>query len=129
MKPVGMQYLAAIRALKRKGIERLKRTIHLTYVPDEETGGEFGMQAFVKSDEFKSLNVGCALDEGYPSKSNDLEVFYTEKTGWSVLKIFNFRLRFYTFLTCGNCFEIFVLKKVGANYCPRPFRTCINSFQ
>lgn len=85
MKSVGMQYLAAIRALKRKGVERLKRTIHLTYVPDEETGGEFGVQAFVKTDVFKNLNVGCALDEGYPSASNNLEVFYTEKPSWSVL--------------------------------------------
>lgn len=32
MKCVGMQYLAAIRALKKDGIS-LKRTIHLTYVP------------------------------------------------------------------------------------------------
>lgn len=81
MKSVGMQYLAAIRAIKRKGIKQLKRTIHLTYVPDEETAGKFGMQAFVKSDAFKRLNVGCALDEGYPSLSNDLEVFYTDKVG------------------------------------------------
>lgn len=32
MKSVGMQYLGAIRALKSKNI-RLKRTIHVTYVP------------------------------------------------------------------------------------------------
>lgn len=81
-KSIGMQYLAAIRAMKRKGIKQLKRTIHLTYVPDEETGARFGMRYFVESDKFKSLNVGCALDEGYPSESSDeLEVFYTEKVG------------------------------------------------
>lgn len=32
MKCVGMQYLAAIKALKRDGVH-LKRTIHVTYVP------------------------------------------------------------------------------------------------
>lgn len=38
MKSVGMQYLAAIRALKRDGVEQLNRTIHVLYVPDEELG-------------------------------------------------------------------------------------------
>lgn len=33
MKSIGMQYLAAIRALKRKGINQLKRTIHILFVP------------------------------------------------------------------------------------------------
>lgn len=32
MKSVGMQYLGAINALKSKGF-RLKRTIHVTFVP------------------------------------------------------------------------------------------------
>lgn len=36
MKCVGMQYLAAIKALKRDGIQ-LKRTIHVTYVPGIHT--------------------------------------------------------------------------------------------
>lgn len=42
MKSVGMQYLAAIRAIKRDEI-RLKRTIHVVYTPDEEIGGFTGM--------------------------------------------------------------------------------------
>lgn len=84
MKSVGMQYLAAIRAMKRNGIDRLKRTIHLTYVPDEESGGLFGMGAFVKTNDFKNLNVGCALDEGYPSATDELEVYNTERTSWSI---------------------------------------------
>lgn len=36
MKCVGVQYLAAIRALKQQGIDQLKRTIHVMFVPDEE---------------------------------------------------------------------------------------------
>lgn len=98
MKSVGMQYLAAIRALKRKGIARLKRTVHLTYVPDEETGGEFGMEAFVDGEVFKGLNVGCALDEGYPSENEDLEVFYTEKPSWWVKHYFQMLNKVYFFI-------------------------------
>ncbi|XP_037045175.1 aminoacylase-1-like isoform X4 [Bradysia coprophila] len=40
MKSLGTQYLAAIRALKKDGINQLKRTIHVTFVPDEEVGDE-----------------------------------------------------------------------------------------
>lgn len=84
MKSVGMQYLAAIRALKHSGAQ-FKRTIHLSYVSDEETGGIFGMKEFVKTSEFQNMNVGFTLDEGYPSASNDLEVFYTERMSCKVL--------------------------------------------
>lgn len=35
MKCVGVQYLAAIRALKRDDVKQLKRTIHVMFVPDE----------------------------------------------------------------------------------------------
>jgi len=31
---------------------------------DEEIGGVTGMKLFVKSDDFKALNLGFALDEG-----------------------------------------------------------------
>lgn len=32
-KCLGTQYLAAVRALKRDGVERLKRTVHIVFVP------------------------------------------------------------------------------------------------
>ncbi|XP_031625236.1 aminoacylase-1A-like [Contarinia nasturtii] len=79
MKSVGMQYLAAARALQLKGITQPKRTIHLTYMPDEEVGGYLGMGPFVASDAFKKMNVGFTLDEGYPSTTDHLEVFNREK--------------------------------------------------
>ena len=34
------------------------------FSPDEEIGGIKGMSQFVNMDDFKSLNVGFALDEG-----------------------------------------------------------------
>lgn len=85
MKSVGMQYLGAIRALKRNGITQLKRTVHVTFMPDQEANGEFGMLPFVKSDKFKNMNIGFGLDEGSPSPNENLEVYYTEKPHWKII--------------------------------------------
>lgn len=84
MKCVGMQYLAAIRALKRDGIQQLKRTIYLTFVADEEVGGFHGMRPFVKTDVFKSMNVGIAIDEGIASPTEVFNVYYGERTVWEI---------------------------------------------
>ena len=78
MKSVGILHLEAVRILKEKGI-KLKRTIHLCFVPDEEIGGDLGMKAFVQTEDFKSLNVGLALDEGSPREGNLVEVYYDER--------------------------------------------------
>lgn len=79
MKSVGVQYLGAIRALKRDGIKQLKRTIHVMFVPDEELGGHLGMAKFVTTDEFKAMNVGFALDEGVASPTQDFIVYSAER--------------------------------------------------
>ncbi|XP_055303616.1 aminoacylase-1-like isoform X2 [Sitodiplosis mosellana] len=71
MKSTGMQYLAAIRALK-KDEKQLQRTIH-------EIGSEFGMKAFVNSSEFKQLNIGFSLDESCAFPLNKMPVFYAER--------------------------------------------------
>ncbi|EDV42526.2 uncharacterized protein Dana_GF16976 [Drosophila ananassae] len=81
MKSVGCQYLAAIRSLKASGYKP-NRTVYLTYVPDEETGGECGLAALVKGEYFKSLNVGFSLDEGMASEDNSYPIFYAERTAW-----------------------------------------------
>lgn len=83
MKCVGASYLEAIRCLKDQDKQPC-RTIHLSYVPDEEIGGYDGMKLFVKSDDFKKLNVGFALDEGIACPHNALKVFYGERTCWWV---------------------------------------------
>lgn len=87
MKCVGMQYLGAIRALKKAGVS-LRRTLHVVFVPDEEIFGPEGMKAFVLSDGFKSLNVGFTLDEGIASPTDVYEVFYGERTCWRKWKQF-----------------------------------------
>lgn len=80
MKCCGMQYLAAIRAMQREGI-KLQRTIIVTFVPDEEIGSEFGMEAFVQSTKFKQLNVGFGLDESAAFPFGDsMFVFHAERT-------------------------------------------------
>ncbi|XP_053377243.1 aminoacylase-1-like [Mercenaria mercenaria] len=75
------QYIEAIRKLKKAG-KKLKRTIHLTFVPDEEIGGVLGMKLFVKHEEFKKLNIGFALDEGLANPKDAYTVFYGERCCW-----------------------------------------------
>ncbi|XP_052781442.1 aminoacylase-1-like [Mya arenaria] len=84
MKCVGIQYLEAIRKLKAKGLS-FKRTIHLTFVPDEEIGGILGMKLFIKHEEFKKLNIGFALDEGLANPTDAFTVFYGERSPWWVM--------------------------------------------
>uniref|UniRef100_A0A8C9LC95 N-acyl-aliphatic-L-amino acid amidohydrolase n=1 Tax=Pavo cristatus TaxID=9049 RepID=A0A8C9LC95_PAVCR len=81
MKCVSIQYLEAIRRLKAEG-KSFARTIHLSFVPDEEVGGYKGMVMFLQRPEFKALNVGFALDEGLASPSDTYSVFYGEKSPW-----------------------------------------------
>lgn len=40
------------------------------------------MKLFVKSEDFKKLNIGFALDEGIACPHNALKVFYGERTTW-----------------------------------------------
>ncbi|XP_059619088.1 aminoacylase-1-like [Phlebotomus argentipes] len=83
MKCVGMQFLAALRAFKKDGV-KLKRTIHATFVPDEEVGGQLGMAKFVHTEDFRALKVGFSLDEGIASPTDTFPVFYAERPTWRV---------------------------------------------
>ncbi|XP_059075981.1 uncharacterized protein LOC131032183 isoform X1 [Cryptomeria japonica] len=87
MKCVGLQYLEALRNLKDKGFVPL-RTIHVSFVPDEEILGRDGAQMFVGSKDFDSLNVGVVLDEGLASPDENYRVFYGERSApwWLVVK-------------------------------------------
>ncbi|XP_018797469.1 PREDICTED: aminoacylase-1-like isoform X1 [Bactrocera latifrons] len=83
IKCLGMQYLAAIRALKKKGAT-FKRSIHITFVPDEEISGILGMKCFVHTEDFRKLNVGFCLDEGVVNVKDEYVVYYAQKTIWYV---------------------------------------------
>lgn len=81
MKCVGVQYLEAIRRLKTSG-QKLKRTVHISFVPDEEIGGTLGMKDFVHTNHFKNLNVGFALDEGVANPTSNFYLFNGERAIW-----------------------------------------------
>uniref|UniRef100_A0A1I8NV60 Aminoacylase-1 n=1 Tax=Stomoxys calcitrans TaxID=35570 RepID=A0A1I8NV60_STOCA len=81
MKCVGMQYLGALRALKKKGVQ-FRRTIHVTFVADEEMGGGRGMRPFVETADFKELKIGFSLVEGLASPTEEFPVFYAERSVW-----------------------------------------------
>ncbi|KAF5278027.1 hypothetical protein FQA39_LY18407 [Lamprigera yunnana] len=83
-KGIGIQYLEAIRKLKSKNV-KLRRTVHISFVPDEEVGGAKGMKRFVQSEEFKSMNVGFALDEGTPTEKDEFLISYGEKSAHSII--------------------------------------------
>lgn len=79
-----MQYLEAIRNLRAQNFQPT-RTIHISYVPDEEIGGFDGAAKFVASNEFADLNVGFMLDEGQASTSDEFRVFYADRSPWNLI--------------------------------------------
>ncbi|KAG7155682.1 Aminoacylase-1-like 4, partial [Homarus americanus] len=83
MKSVGIQYLEALKRLKKDG-HKFLRTIHLTFVPDEEVSGGNGMGRLVETKVFREMNVGLGLDEGYSSTDNKMLVFYGERSSKAV---------------------------------------------
>nr|Q5RFB0.2 RecName: Full=Aminoacylase-1; Short=ACY-1; AltName: Full=N-acyl-L-amino-acid amidohydrolase [Pongo abelii] len=83
MKCISIQYLEAVRRLKVEG-HRFPRTIHMTFVPDEEVGGHQGMELFVQRPEFHALRAGFALDEGIANPTDAFTVFYSERSPWWV---------------------------------------------
>ncbi|XP_050428200.1 aminoacylase-1-like [Adelges cooleyi] len=84
MKCVGIQYLETIRKYLRDKLV-FNRTIHVSFVPDEEIGGTFGMKKFVKTPEFSALNIGFALDEGLASPDDSYALYYGERTLWQTV--------------------------------------------
>ena len=49
---------------------------------DEEVGGKFGMQEFVRTDSFRELKAGYCLDEGLANPRDAYTVFYGERDVW-----------------------------------------------
>lgn len=85
MKCVCVQYLVAIRRLRAAGFVPT-RTVHLSFVPDEEIGGADGISLLLASEEWKAIHpVGVALDEGLANPRDAFTVFYGERTPWWLL--------------------------------------------
>ncbi|KAJ8721437.1 hypothetical protein PYW07_002212 [Mythimna separata] len=83
MKSVSIQYYEALRRLKENNVQFL-RNVYMTLMPDEEVGAENGMIQFVKTAEFKAMNVGIELDEGSSFPLPVVPVFYQDKVVWQI---------------------------------------------
>lgn len=81
MKSLAIAQLEAVRRMKEANI-RPERTIHLTFVPDEELGGMTGFSPFLETQEFKDLNVGFGLDEGRVNPDDQYRIYYGERIAW-----------------------------------------------
>jgi amidohydrolase/aminoacylase len=79
-----VQYLEAIRGLRAAGFAPA-RTVHISIVPDEETGGVDGFEKFARSEEFRALNIGFMLDEGQASPTDVFRVFYADRLVWRLI--------------------------------------------
>ncbi|GMP79349.1 hypothetical protein CsSME_00034931 [Camellia sinensis var. sinensis] len=84
-KSISLQYLEAIRILQNDFNFKPVRTVHISYVPDEEIGGLDGMAKFVESQVFDELNLGFVLDEGQASPNDEFRVFYADRSPWNVV--------------------------------------------
>ncbi|KAG5191791.1 hypothetical protein JKP88DRAFT_294998, partial [Tribonema minus] len=85
MKCVCVQYLEALARLHARGWAP-RRTVHLTFVPDEEVGGADGMMLLVTTPEWRAMQpLALALDEGLANPDNAFTVFYGERACWWVL--------------------------------------------
>ncbi|XP_052205210.1 uncharacterized protein LOC127810032 isoform X2 [Diospyros lotus] len=84
-KCIALQYLEAIRILQQDFNFTPLRTIHISYVPDEEIGGLDGMAKFANSQVFEKLNLGFVLDEGQASTNDEYRVFYADRSPWNLV--------------------------------------------
>jgi len=83
MKSVCIQYIEALRLMKEENQLPTKRTLILTFVPDEEIGSADGMGTMVEDKELMAqLNIGMALDEGLANPEDSFTVFYGERAIW-----------------------------------------------
>eukprot|EP00521_Asterionellopsis_glacialis_P008468 CAMPEP_0195286796 /NCGR_PEP_ID=MMETSP0707-20130614/4119_1 /TAXON_ID=33640 /ORGANISM="Asterionellopsis glacialis, Strain CCMP134" /LENGTH=535 /DNA_ID=CAMNT_0040346485 /DNA_START=134 /DNA_END=1741 /DNA_ORIENTATION=+ len=88
MKCVCIQYIEALRKIHAMDPSfQPTRSIYLSFVPDEETGGR-GMAAFLDSNLYKNTlakqGIALALDEGMASETSAYNVFYGERLPWVV---------------------------------------------
>lgn len=111
-----VQYIEAIRKIHSINPDfRPQRTIHLTFVPDEEVGGS-GMIAFLSSTLYKSMpGVALALDEGLASTDDTYSLFYGER--WDDLCRMLLYCLFSFFLNHNSQFVHFLVKVAVVGRC------------
>lgn len=55
------------------------------HIIDEEIGGHDGIEKFVKTEVFKNLNIGFALDEGLAVENDVYRLYYGERSPWCII--------------------------------------------
>ncbi|TXG75110.1 hypothetical protein ES332_1Z014900v1 [Gossypium tomentosum] len=70
-----------MKCVKASGFQP-KRSLYLSFVPDEEIGGHDGLEKLAQSDVFKNMNVDIVLDEGLASPNENYRLFYGERMPW-----------------------------------------------
>lgn len=56
--------------------------MYVSFMPEEEIGGNDGARMLVNSDLFEKMNVGFVLDEGLPSAGEKYRAFHGERSPW-----------------------------------------------
>lgn len=56
--------------------------MYIILFTDEESGGTYGIKAFVKTQAFKSFNIGFALDEGLTNTDEFLYASFVDRRPW-----------------------------------------------
>ncbi|CAH2247036.1 jg23893 [Pararge aegeria aegeria] len=108
-KGVSIQYMDALRKIIHNNIT-LERTVHVMVVPDEETGSFGGLKPFIETDEFKSLNIGFALDEGLTSSDNTMAGTYVDKRPWHTIQDMGFNI---VPVVCPATSDMILLREIG----------------
>lgn len=75
-----MYRVSILRFIKKLTHSSLKVEFIINKFTDEEIGGV--MHIFVKSKEFKNLNVGFEMDEGVASTTDEYLLYYAERSIW-----------------------------------------------
>ncbi|KAH9634481.1 hypothetical protein HF086_005474 [Spodoptera exigua] len=86
-KDIAIQYLEAIKRFKKENVT-LPRTLHITIMTDEESGSAQGMKVFVNTNEFKTLNVGFAFDEGQTTPGDTILASFVDKRAWCEYQLY-----------------------------------------
>lgn len=77
---MGLNLINTLVLLKNEFMKKWNCLLHILL--DEEIGGIEGMKKFVTTKDFKSLNVGFALDEGIASPSEEYALNFGERCIW-----------------------------------------------
>ncbi|XP_013136843.1 PREDICTED: aminoacylase-1A-like [Papilio polytes] len=78
MKSIAIQYYEAMNRIQQN--TTLLRDVYMIITPDKISGSLNGIALFAKTEEFKAINVGVALDVGIPTPTSEIQIVNQDKT-------------------------------------------------